>query len=150
MLLVRFLSLKISGPMRTNMVTWLWPLIGSTIQRTEIPSTYRAALLSFHRLSGRHTGKNLDNIVLSILDRAKITFKAKYIYSGWFYLVLTIQIGYFTMDNAENNTMMMKSLKGLLHKRDLNFWCQGASSFLLSPHRRHLHWACCIVTQSIS
>ena len=30
--------------------------------------TYRAALLGFHCLSGRHTGENLANTVLSILD----------------------------------------------------------------------------------
>ena len=37
--------------------------------------TFRAALIAFHRLSGRHTDENLANVVMSILDRAKITAK---------------------------------------------------------------------------
>ena len=37
MLLVKFLSVKISEPMTTNVVTWLWLLIGVMIQKTKIP-----------------------------------------------------------------------------------------------------------------
>ena len=50
--------------------------------------TYQAALLGFHCLSGRHTGENLTNIIMGILDQVKITLKVKYIYSGWFLLSL--------------------------------------------------------------
>lgn len=35
--------------------------------------TLRTALIAFHRISGRHTGQNLANVMMGVLDRAKIT-----------------------------------------------------------------------------
>ena len=76
----------------------------------------------------------------------KITLKNIFIQVD-FYLVLTIQIGHFTVDNAENKTMMMKSLEGLLHKCDLDtFDAKECQVFLLSPYNKHLHWAHCVIT----
>jgi hypothetical protein len=39
---------------------------------------FKSSLIAFHRVWGRHTGKNLAAIVLSLLDRAGATSKVNY------------------------------------------------------------------------
>ena len=101
-------------------------------------------LLGFHHLSGRHTGKNLANVILSILDQAKITLKIKYIYSGWF--LLSFYHSDWSFHNGQHWKQHHNDEKPWGTTTQVQPWCQGVSSFLLSPHNKHLHWACCIIT----
>ncbi|KAN0135742.1 hypothetical protein V8E53_006633 [Lactarius tabidus] len=57
--------------------------------------TIKATLISFHCIKKRHTGVNIANTILELLDRADVTLK----------------IGHFTLDNAENNTVAMLKLE---------------------------------------
>ena len=108
--------------------------------------TYWAAL-SFHRLSGRHMGKNIANVTLSILDQAKITLKVKYIYLGW--LLLSLNYSDWLFHNGQCQKQHNNDEKPWGTTTQVwpwHFWCQGVSSSLLSPHNKHLHWACHVIT----
>ncbi|KAN0103884.1 Ribonuclease H-like domain containing protein [Russula decolorans] len=67
----------------------------------------KSALIGFHRLKNKHTGKNIARNILHLLKRAGITSK----------------IGHFTLDNAENNATAMRELEALLklHDDDIEF-----------------------------
>ncbi|KAN0120540.1 Ribonuclease H-like domain containing protein [Russula decolorans] len=67
----------------------------------------KLALIGFHRLKNKHTGKNIARNILHLLKRAGITSK----------------IGHFTLDNAENNATAMRELEALLklHDDDIEF-----------------------------
>lgn len=66
---------------------------------------WRADLIAFHRVPGRHTGNHLAAALLHILDRLKMTSK----------------IGWLTLDNATNNDTMMTSLAESLNLRGIPF-----------------------------
>ncbi|KAN0118228.1 Ribonuclease H-like domain containing protein, partial [Russula decolorans] len=67
----------------------------------------KSALIGFHRLKNKHTGKNIARNILHLLKRAGITSK----------------IGHFTLDNVENNATAMRELEALLklHDDDIEF-----------------------------
>jgi hypothetical protein len=41
----------------------------------------RSALVAFHRVWGKHTAKNLANILLLVLDRAGVTIKVSSVFT---------------------------------------------------------------------
>lgn len=65
---------------------------------------YREILLGFEPLSGSHSGVNLNDVVLKLLQQHKITDR-----------VLAV-----TTDNASNNTTMMSSIQESLQPLELN------------------------------
>jgi hypothetical protein len=65
---------------------------------------YQEVLLGFEPLSGSHTGVNLSDIVLKILQQHKITDR-----------VLTV-----TTDNASNNNTMVASIQESLQVLELS------------------------------
>ena len=77
----------------------------------------RTALVAFHHVTGKHDGVNLAGIVLCLLDRAGIT----------------ALVGWFTLDNAENNSTTVAELKRLLKVRDIDF-CALDNRIMCFPH----------------
>lgn len=65
---------------------------------------YREILLGFEPLSGSHSGVNLSDVVLKLLQQHSITDR-----------VLIV-----TTDNASNNTTMMSSIQESLQSLELN------------------------------
>ncbi|OJA15568.1 hypothetical protein AZE42_12605 [Rhizopogon vesiculosus] len=65
----------------------------------------KGALITFHRLHKKHTGKSLARTVLHLLDRADATLK----------------VGHFTLDNVENNVTFMEELAQRLTACDIPF-----------------------------
>lgn len=65
---------------------------------------YREILLGFEPLSGSHSGVNLSDVVLKLLQQHSITDR-----------VLAV-----TTDNASNNTTMMSSIQESLQSLELN------------------------------
>jgi hypothetical protein len=53
----------------------------------------RESVLALRELEGRHTGANQSQLILKVIDEFGIASK----------------VGYFMMDNAENNETMMQS-----------------------------------------
>ena len=92
----------------------------------------KAALIAFHHLPGSHTGANIAQVVLGLLDRAGITDKV----SPSHLLVpfaAHCQIGHFTLNNAANNNTMLSELSRLLKNRDILFDSQDLRIMCL-PH----------------
>ena len=89
-------------------------------------------VVSHHTLSHQVASQPLVKWLNTLV---KVTLKVKYID---FYLVLTIPIGHFKMDNAKNNTTMMKSLEGLLHKHDLNTFDAKECQVFCFPHTTNI------------
>lgn len=94
----------------------------------------KSSLIAFHRIWGKHTGKNLAAIVLSLLDRAGATSKVStvnYILKNL--LTQMFKTGHFTLDNAANNKTMMKELKKLLADREIAFHADD-NRIMCFPH----------------
>ena len=79
----------------------------------------RSGLLTFHHIRGNHIGQFLVCTLLYLLDWVGVTLKASH----------------FTFNNAKNNIMMMKHLKGLLaeHELPLEFHAQDRCTIYF-PH----------------
>ncbi len=82
----------------------------------------RSDLVGFLHIPGRHTGKHLAECFLFILDRLDITEKVS---SGsiclFAWLLIFLQIGCITCDNASNNNTMMTHLQAMLQKKKVKF-----------------------------
>jgi len=90
----------------------------------------KAALIGFHRLKENHTGINIARTILHLLDRANVTVKVYIPYDTLrSHCQLSLQIGHFTLDNAENNAVAMKELQSRLAKR------REISDFVNFDHR---------------
>ncbi|KFY06907.1 hypothetical protein V491_08569, partial [Pseudogymnoascus sp. VKM F-3775] len=61
----------------------------------------RESVLALRELEGRHTGANQSQLILKVIDEFGIASK----------------VGYFIMDNAENNDTMIQSLSAALEER---------------------------------
>ena len=81
----------------------------------------KAALIGFHLLKKKHTGKNIAKTILHLTDRAGITEKASVVGRRAAYVLTMLQIGHITLDNAENNATAMKQLEILLNDRGIEF-----------------------------
>jgi hypothetical protein len=73
-----------------------------------------AALITFHHLCVGHDSKSLANIAIGLLDRAGHC-QSKNTPPIWLMMLLiTFEIGHFTLDNASHNDMIMKEMKILV------------------------------------
>ena len=68
----------------------------------------KSALIAFHHIKKKHTGVNMADTILELLDRASVTLKVRLPYIVYLLTGFTLpQIGHFTLDNAENNAVAM-------------------------------------------
>jgi hypothetical protein len=77
----------------------------------------RQALLAFRRVRGSHSGERLARIVFDICEKADIVEKVSLSFLRDVFLLISIKIGHFTMDNASNNGTFMLHLSFLLAEK---------------------------------
>ena len=65
----------------------------------------QSATLGFHRFYGPHSGRNIAQSFLDVLDKYEITTK----------------VGYITTDNASNNDTALLELGVMLQERNIHF-----------------------------
>ncbi|KIL54972.1 hypothetical protein M378DRAFT_18367 [Amanita muscaria Koide BX008] len=90
----------------TNLSSYLALTVHWISQSAGSKLILRMALIGFHLLKQRHTGKNIAKAILYLVDRAGLTSEGRN------------QIGYFTLDNAENNATAMQELQQLLNNHE--------------------------------
>ena len=85
----------------------------------------KSALIAFQRVWGKHSAKNLANIMLRVLDRAgttnKVSISASVFLTHSFVFFFFFKTGHITMDNLETNTKAMDELASLLSDREIPF-----------------------------
>jgi len=94
----------------------------------------KAALIGFHLLKKKHTGKNIAKTILHLTDRAGITKKASFSFACHAaHVLIKLQIGHITLDNAENNATAMQELQVLLNEKGIEFDAKD-NRIPCSPH----------------
>ena len=102
----------------------------------------KSVLIAFHCIKKKHTGINMADTILELLDQANVTIKVRLPYVVYLLTGFTLlQISHFTLDNAKNNTVAMRELESLLAKRNVNFhhknnhiWCYANIINICSSH----------------
>ena len=95
---------------------------------------FRSALVAFHRVWGKHTAKNLANIMLHVLDRTGFTTDVSSLFTSiWLILIQLFKIRHVTMDNLQTNTKAIEELEILLHTCEIPFNAK-AQCVMCFPH----------------
>ena len=82
----------------------------------------QSALVAFQRVWGKHTAKNLANIMLCVLDHAVVTTNVSSLFTSiWLILIQLFKIRHVNMDNLQTNTKAMEELEILLHTHEIPF-----------------------------
>lgn len=83
----------------------------------------RADLIGFHHMPGHHSGEHLAHAFMFVLNRLDITSKVvnSILEIIGHELIICLQIGWITLDNASNNDTLLTSLERTFKSMNIPF-----------------------------